>query len=579
MCRLTVFAPRTARRPAWVRFGRVATSVVAIAALAGCSVGPDYVRPAVRTPPNYKEAKGWRHATPRDMLDRGAWWEVYHDPTLSALERQVEISNQTIAAAVANYRLAVAIIKEAQSGLFPTVSADYTGTRSHEGLSASSSRGTTLTTAPSTSTTTTTGTGTTATGTTGSTIGTGTTGTGATTTTGTSTSGISTTTAGASGVTINTFSLEASATWELDVWGRVRRQIESDVASAQVSAADVASARLLAQAQLATAYFNLRAEDSLHRLLADTVAAYQRTLQITQNQYAAGTAARSDVDNALAQLKTAQAQEIATGVLRTQYEHAIAVLTGKAPAEVSIRLGLLGDHPLVVPASVPSDLLERRPDIAAAERTMQAYNEQIGVAAAAFYPDISLSGAVGAIGRSALPLTAANEIWSFGGNVAETLLDGGQRLAAVAASTASYDASVATYRETVLTAFQQVEDELSASRVLAQQAAVQNEAVQAAQSAVDITLNEYRAGTVAFTSVVTAQATLLGDQVTALSVRQNRYLASVALIQALGGGWSTAGLPSGEALRAAPTPRTSSPNLSSDVFTPKLNLWQLRSTQ
>ena len=338
-----------------------------------------------------------------------------------------------------------------------------------------------------------------------------------------------------------------------------------------MSEADLANARLSAQAQLATAYFDLRTEDALHKLLADTVVAYQRTLEITQNQYAAGTAARSDVDNALAQLKTTQAQAINTGVLRAQYEHAVAVLVGKVPAELGIKVGGLGFRPVAVPPRMPSTLLERRPDIAAAERTMQQQNELIGVAAAAFYPDVSLSGVIGAMGASALPLTAANEIWSLGGSATQILFDGGLRNADVAAATATYDQSVATYRQTVLTAFQQVEDDLAALRILGQEATVEDQAVAAARQAVEITINEYRAGTVAFTSVVTAQATLLGDQETALTIRQNRYLASVGLIQALGGGWTTGRLAGADRLKAAPTPPSQSPDLSSEVMTPKLH--------
>jgi NodT family efflux transporter outer membrane factor (OMF) lipoprotein len=482
---------------------------------AGCSVGPDYIKPAARVPTHYKELKGWKPATPRDALDRGTWWVAYNEKALDDLERQVDISNQNLKGAEAGYRLAVATIKEAQADLFPMLNGDYSGVRSHEGR---------------------------------------------------------TLTGGGRKTTVNTFTLEATASWDLDVWGRIHRQIESDVSAAQASSADLANVRLLAQAQLATAYFDLRATDSLHRLLAQTVTDYERTLVITQNQYAAGTAARSDVDTATAQLKNTQAMEIATGVQRAQFEHAIAALIGKVPAEVNIKVaGLAQSIPAIAPG-LPSTLLERRPDIAAAERAMQQNNALIGVQAAAFYPDITLTGSFGVMGRRALPLTAANEIWSFGGSAAQVLFDGGLHLADVAAATATYDQSVATYRQTVLTAFQQVEDQLAALRVLAQEASVQNEAVNAARQAVDVNLNEYRAGTIPFTTVVTAQATLLGDEQTALTIRQNRFLASVALVQALGGGWTTAKLPGIEPLKVEPTPPTSSPNLSSSVFTPKPRL-------
>jgi NodT family efflux transporter outer membrane factor (OMF) lipoprotein len=507
-----VWAARV-RRTGW-HFPRSSALLLATF-VASCSVGPDYFKPAARVPVYYKELKGWKPATPRDAFDRGAWWSVYKDKTLDGLERQIDISNQNLKSAEAGYRLAVALIKEAQAGLFPTVNGDYSGVRSHQGMTVSG---------------------------------------------------------GGRKTTINTFTLEAMASWDLDVWGRVRRQIESNVSAAQASNADLANIRLLAQAQLATAYFDLRATDSLHHLLSETAADYQRTLVITQNQYTAGTAARSDVDTALAQLKTTQAMAIATGVQRAQYEHAIAALIGKVPAEVSLQVADLATTIPVAAPRLPSTLLERRPDISAAERAMQQQNALIGVQAAAFYPDITLSGVFGALGRRALPLTAANEIWSFGGSATQILFDGGLHLADVAAATATYDQSVATYRQTVLTAFQQVEDQLAALRILAQQASVQNEAVVAARQAVDITLNEYRQGTVSFTTVVTAQATLLGDQETALTIRQNRYLASVALVQALGGGWKAADLPSAEQLKAVPTPPTSSPNLSSSVFTLKPHL-------
>jgi NodT family efflux transporter outer membrane factor (OMF) lipoprotein len=497
------------------RHWSVSTGVFLAVSVTGCSVGPDYVRPAARVPLHYKELKGWKPATPLDAIDRGPWWAIYKDKTLDDLEGQVDITNQNLKAAEAAYRVAVATIKEAQAELFPMFNGDYNAVRSHQGTAVGG---------------------------------------------------------GGRKSTINTFTLEATASWDLDVWGRIRHQIESDVAAAQASDADLANVRLIAQAQLATAYFNLRATDSLHRLLSETAADYQRTLEITKNQYAAGTAARSDVDSATAQLKTTQAQAIATGVQRAQFEHAIAVLMGKAPAEVTIKVADLGSNIPSPAPHLPSTLLERRPDIAAAERMMQQQNALIGVQAAAFYPDITLSGLFGFIGRQALPLAARNEIWSFGASTTQILFDGGLHFADVAAATATYDQSVASYRQTVLTAFQQVEDQLAGLRVLAQQGAVQNEAVAAAKQAVDITLNEYRAGTVPFTTVVTAQATLLGDQVSALTIRQNRFTASVALIQALGGGWATTELPAAEPLKAEPIPPTSSPNLSSSVFTPKPRL-------
>jgi NodT family efflux transporter outer membrane factor (OMF) lipoprotein len=453
--------------------------------LTACTVGPDYQKPAAPVPTAYKERKGWKLATPRDAFPKGNWWRAFRDPQLDGLEQRVAVSNQTLKQSEAAYRQSLALIKEAQAGLFPTLDASYTGARSR------------------------------------------------------TTGGYNT-----------NFTLEAAGNWDIDVWGRIRRSIESSAAAAQASDADLANATLSAQAQLAVAYFNLRAADSLHALLARTAADYQRTLDITQNQYKAGTSARSDVITALSQLKNAQAQLVNTGVLRAQYEHAIAVLTGRPPADLSIKAGGLAIRPPSVPASVPSALLERRPDIATAERTMQQQNALIGEATAALYPDISLSGLLGFSGRRALPLTVANEIWSVAASATQTLADGGLHKAQIEAAQAGYDASVASYRQTVLTAFQQVEDQLSTLRILSQQSKIQGEAVAAARQAVQINLNEYRAGTIPFTTVVTAQATLLGDEETALNIRQQLFVATVSLIAALGGGWDTVLLPQIEELSA-----------------------------
>lgn len=337
---------------------------------------------------------------------------------------------------------------------------------------------------------------------------------------------------------------QANGSWTLDLWGRLRRQVESQVAGAQASAADLANATLSMQSMLATAYYELRETDSLHDLLADTVAQYKRSLDITQNQYTAGTSARSDVITAQAQLLAAQAQEINTGVARAQFEHAIAVLMGRPPAGLSVPHGKLAQAVPTIPLRLPSTLLERRPDIAAAERTMQEENALIGVAIAGYYPDVTLSGAFGYVGnpfKSAL--AATNPMWSFGLSAAQTLFDGGLTAAQVEAARDTYQASVATYRQTVLTAFQQVEDELAAIRVLAQEAAVQIEAVKSAEQAVQIALNEYRAGTQNYTTVVTAQATALADEESLLTTREQRVLAAISLIVAVGGGWDDAKLP------------------------------------
>jgi NodT family efflux transporter outer membrane factor (OMF) lipoprotein len=460
--------------------------------LAACTFGPDYQNPGTPVSPAYKEVKGWKIATPRDDIDRGEWWSIYHDATLTALERQVDVSNQTLAAAEAAYHVAVALIQQARAALFPTVSEVYNPTFTHMGPGATG--------------------------------------------------------AGRS-ISVNRTSLETTATWDVDVWGRVRRLVESDIGFAQASAADVAGARLLAQNQLAVAYFNLRAADSLRNLFDRTIAEYKRTQTITENQYQQGTVARSDVIQAETQVKTVEAQAINVEVLRAQFEHAIAVLMGKPPAEVTIRRAELGMRVPVVPPGVPSVLLERRPDIAAAERRVAAQNASIGMAVAAYFPDITLSGFYGWVGPQLWPVAAANEAWQVAGTATEVLIDGGLRRAQVAGAEASYYEAVATYRQTVLTGFQQVEDQLSNLRILGQQQRVQDEAVSLSRQAVDITLNEYRAGTVSFTTVVQAQATLLTNEQVALAVRQNRYLASVNLIQALGGGWSVMDLPGYEELR------------------------------
>ena len=468
--------------------------------LGGCMVGPDYATPDAPPSPAFKELAGWEISHPADATNRGDWWSVYQDPVLDGLEQQIDISNQTLKEAEAAYRNARAIVDEARANLFPTASLSAGATRSSSGF-----------------------------GTTSSSFGT-----------------------SSSGRTINNYSLEAAASWDLDLWGRIRRQVESDVATAQASAADIASARLSAQGSLATYYFELRYEDSLQSLLDQTVAEYQRSLTITQNQYGAGVAAGADVVAAQGRRESTQAQAIAVATLRGQYEHAIAVLTGHAPSELSIPAGSLTTEVPVMPPGVPSALLQRRPDVAASERTMAAENALIGVAVAAFYPDITLSADYGYSGNPIGSLiSVANRVWSLGASATETLFAGGARTAAVAAARATYDQSVATYRQTVLTAFQQVEDDLVALRTLEREAIVQDRAVQSIKRAVVIALNQYRAGTVAYTTVITEQQQELSDEQTALSIRESRLAASVALIQALGGGWDSSALPSKDSLQTS----------------------------
>jgi NodT family efflux transporter outer membrane factor (OMF) lipoprotein len=448
--------------------------------ISGCQVGPDYHRSSAPLPVTYKEYKGWKVAAPNDTINRGSWWSIYRDPSLDRLERQIDVSNQNLKQFEAALQEARAVIREQQSSFFPSLAATPQIERQKSGA----------------------------------------------------------------GPSITSYSLGGTATWEPDIWGKIRRSVESSVAGAQVTAAQLAAARLSAQAQLATTYFELRDADSLQRLLDETVKAFQRSYQITQNQYAAGTAARSDVTNAQAQLLAAQAAAINVGVQRAQDEHAIALLVGKPPSEISIPPTSLSERVPIVPTGVPSTLLERRPDIAQAERQMQQEDALIGVQVAAYYPAINLSAALAYAGNPATTLfSSASQVWSLMAGASQTLLSGGQRSAAVAAARAVYDESIANYREVVLAAFQNVEDQLASLRVLGQQIGVEQAAVQAAERAVQITLNEYQAGTVAYTTVLTAQTTLLSDQQTALQVQENRLLASVGLLAALGGGWDVSQLP------------------------------------
>jgi NodT family efflux transporter outer membrane factor (OMF) lipoprotein len=345
--------------------------------------------------------------------------------------------------------------------------------------------------------------------------------------------------------TTTQYSGSVGASWEIDIWGKIRREVESAKAGAEVSAADLAAAKLSLQAELATDYFQLRTEDELARLLNATADAFARSLQIVQNRYDVGVAAKTDVASAQAQLESTRAQAINVGVLRSQLEHAIAVLIGKPPADFTIAPapGVTSVVPLT-PPGLPSALLERRPDIAVAERQMAEANAQIGVAIAAYYPTISLSGSVGFASTVLSTLFDPESlVWAVGPSLAETLFDGGLRGAQVEAAKASFEQTVALYRQTVLTAFQQVEDQLAALRILAEQATVQDGAVKAAEEAERLTLNQYEAGTVDYTSVITAQANALSSRQTALNILQNRVTASVALISALGGGWDTSQLP------------------------------------
>ena len=467
--------------------------LVALAALlvllTACTVGPDYVRPTVEAPTAFKEMDGWKTAQPRDQELKGKWWEAYDDSLLNSLEEQVNISNQNLAQAEAQYRQARALVQSARAGYFPTLSANASESRSRASSSFSSQQ-------------------------------------------------LQSTNPVTRGITTN-YLLSLDAVWEADLWGRVRRTVESNEASAQASTADLEAARLSAQTELAQDYLQLRALDTQKQLLDDTVAAYEKSLQLTQNQYTAGIVAKSDVIQAQTQLKSTQAQAIDTGVQRAQLEHAIALLVGKPASVFSIAPAPLTAALPAVPFGMPSELLERRPDIAAAERRVAAANAQIGVAKAAYFPSLTLSASGGYQStRLSNWLTLPSRFWSVGPALAETLFDGGLRRAQTAQAIAVYDANVAAYRQTVLTGFKEVEDNLAALRILEQEALVQDEALQAARQAVVLTTNQYKAGTVNYLNVVTVQATALSNERSAVDILNRRFAASVLLIKALGGGWS-----------------------------------------
>jgi NodT family efflux transporter outer membrane factor (OMF) lipoprotein len=472
----------------------VLCGMVAAACLGGCAVGPNYHRPSAPVPSRFKEAEGWKPAEPREAASGSDWWSVYEDPTLDGLEKQIDISNQTLKQSEASWREAMALVAQTRSQFFPVIGVSATGTRSGGPGEARAA-------------------------------------------------GSSTTTTPINVQPVNQFELAGTASWDIDIWGKIRRTLEANVASARASEADLAAARLSAQATLAADYIQLRVTDEQQQLLDETVEAYKRSLQITENQYKVGVAAKTDVITAETQLEGAESQQIAVGVTRATLEHAIAVRVGKPPGDFDLTRAKLGTLVPVVPTGVPSALLERRPDIAAAERQMAAANAQIGVAVAAYFPDLTLNGTFGYASNVVAGLVKApNNLWSFGGAATDTLLDFGARPAQVRQARAAYDAAVANYRQTVLAAFQQVEDELATLRILEQQVTVQEQTVKDANLAVQLTLNQYKAGTVAYTSVITAQTTALSDAQTLLTIRQTRLVASVNLIEALGGGWDAGSL-------------------------------------
>ncbi len=470
--------------------------------LSACAVGPNYVRPKVIVPQKYKEApKGWKLAEPRDNCDRGQWWKIFHDERLNQMEAQLNITNQNIAQAAANYQQSLALVTEAKAAFYPTLSALVDITRQKQGAGSTSF----------------------------------------VSTSGTSVSSGQVTT-GASGngsgkiTTFHTVSLNAA--WEIDIWGAVQRNIESAVATAESSYANIEVARLSAAATLAQEYFQLRALDRDQKILDETVKEYRKILQYTRNRYKSGVDSESDIVSAEGELESAIAAAIANGIARAQTEHAIAVLIGIPPADFSIPFLPLEGRPPEIPLEVPTALLERRPDIAAAERLMASANAQIGVAIAAFFPTLTLSGD-GSYTHQGWKhwLSFKNASWSIAGEVADTILDGGLRLATVQANQAAFASDVAAYRETVLTAFQNVEDSLASLRILKKEWVAENKAYLSAKKALDIVINQYNAGTTDYNSVTIAETNTYTAEKTAADIVGQEFVSAVLLIKALGGGW------------------------------------------
>jgi NodT family efflux transporter outer membrane factor (OMF) lipoprotein len=471
--------------------------VAALAAVlcSSCMVGPKYQRPIAQTPPALKEMAGndqWKMATPSDGLIKGKWWEIFGDPRLNELEELVNLNNQNVKQAEAQFREARALVAANHANYFPTIGSAPGITQTDTGKN--SGRGI--------------------------------------------------------GGTSQQFSLAAAATWEPDLWGRVRLSVENAVNNAQVSAADLENARLSAQALLATDYFALAAQDMQLTVLRDTIEAYDKNLQLTTTRFNFGVASKSDITLAQTQLAGARAQSTDVRVARAQFEHAIAMLTGQAPASLEIRAGKIESAPPPIPIAVPSQLLERRPDIAANERLVAAANANVGIAETAYYPTLTLSASAGFLTTNLANLfTYASRSWSAGPTVSQTLFDFGRRGAQLEQTRAAYDATVAAYRQTVLSAFQEVEDDLATLRYLAEEAVQQQEAVSAAQQALSLELDRYKAGTDSYLSVITTQTIYLSDQQTAVTILERRMAAAIDLVKALGGGWDSSTLPSGDQMR------------------------------
>lgn len=456
--------------------------------ITGCAVGPTYERPSTPAVSNFKEAEGWVPAAPADALERGPWWTLFGDPVLDGLAARVEVSNQNVAAAVAAYAQARAVVREQRASLFPSVTLGGGATRSGSGGS---------TTASSASS--------------------------------------------SSGRTGNNYQLSIGGSWEPDVWGRLGRAVDGATAGSQASAADLASAKLSAQGELAINYFSLRQIDAQKGLLQETIDGYKRALEIAQNRYNAGIVGKTDVLQAQTQLANAQADDAGLVRQRAQLEHAIAVLVGEAPGNFSLPRAEWKPSVPEVPVGVPSTLLQRRPDIAAAERRVAAANEQIGIAKSAYYPSLSLSASYGlGASRVADLFSASSSVWSLGLQVAQVLFNAGATGARVEGSEAAHAQTVARYRQTVLAAFQDVEDQLAATRVLLTQQELRRQASASADQVEQQVLNRYRSGQVSYTEVIAAQATALSARRALVQAMADRQTTAVALIQSLGGGWQAA---------------------------------------
>ena len=472
----------------------IAAACLLLAVLSACVVGPDYVRPKAEAPPAFKEMEGWKKAEPQDRIPRGAWWTIFNDDQLNKLEEQVNISNQNLKAAEAQYREALALVQVARAAYYPTVTAGPSVALQRPSANAPGTRGVTVPVS----------------------------------------------------ITTPDLTFSGQLTWEIDLWGKVRRQVESSVASAQAGFDDIEEVRLSAQAQLAQDYYQLRSLDSQIKVLQTTVVNYRKFLELTKNQYATGVAAQSAVQTAQVQLDTAEAQLIGLGVQRAQFEHAIAILMGKAPYDLTIPPTPLDGPPPAIPAGIPSQLLERRPDIAAAERQAASANAQIGVAVAAYYPSLTLNASGGFEASDVAKWFAwPSRFWTLGpASLTQILFNGGLTHAQVEEACAAYDASVATYRQTVLAAFQSVEDELAALRILEQQQNAQDIAVKSAKKNVEIEINQYKVGTASALDVITTEAIALTNELNDVTILGNRMTAAVLLVQAVGGGWTTAEVPS-----------------------------------